>query len=165
MNIREIEPSDGFVLRDLRLAALQESPQAFGATFEEESRLSDADWRRLAKRWSDDPDTCFMFCQHNDEYIGMAGIVIQKENPAVGVIYSVWLRPSHRGKLYAPKMLAKMETWARQKNIERLEGFVTEHNLPARAFYRKMGFCETNTRIKLRWDHSVEEILIQKVYP
>ena len=46
--------------------------------------------------------------------------------------------------------------------MNQMEGYVAENNLRARAFYRKMGFEETDERIDVIYELSAREILIRK---
>ena len=48
MEIRRIGADEWGELRDLRLRALQDAPDAFGSTYEEESIRTDAEWMEWA---------------------------------------------------------------------------------------------------------------------
>ena len=162
MKISPIRQSDWKEFRDIRLAALQESPYAFGGTFEEESTLKDEEWMNLARFYEEDEGTLFLICYEGLDPVAIAGGYKNKKKEGVTQIYSVWLRPDIRGSEVASLLMKRIHDWSETEGRLILEGYVTENNERARAFYRKCGFRETDERIKLRWDNSIEEILIQK---
>jgi hypothetical protein len=50
VEIREIGAGDWQALRDIRLAALRDAPQAFASTYEREAAFAEADWLRWISR-------------------------------------------------------------------------------------------------------------------
>ncbi|MCP4750725.1 MAG: GNAT family N-acetyltransferase [Proteobacteria bacterium] len=162
MKTREIELGDWLRFKRIRLEALLESPLAFGRTYDEESGMDDPQWKNRARRYIEDPDTLFLIGFDNATAMAMAGCFRDKKKKGVSNIYSLWLDPKLRGGDIAKKFLFMLEGWSATNGMPIMEGFVTENNRKARVFYKKSGFVETNERIKLRWDPSVEEILIRK---
>lgn len=161
MTIREIDATDWKAYREVRLKALQDSPYAFGATFEEESQHPDSFWLDVTSRWSHDENTCFLLCEDSQQQIlGMAGCYGSNEKEERAIVYSVWLHKSIRGGDTASALLSHLAKWSKHRGMTSLEGYVTENNPRARAFYRKLGFVETDERVPLSWDRSIEEVLI-----
>lgn len=52
IEINRIRPEDWAMLRDLRLASLRDSPDAFGQRLDEAALFDNADWRSLATRFA-----------------------------------------------------------------------------------------------------------------
>ena len=67
--LTRVEPEDWQRLRDVRLAALAESPEMFGSTLAKEQSFDETEWRRRAER----PAT-FLASRHGVD-VGMAGDV------------------------------------------------------------------------------------------
>ncbi len=162
MKIREIQAEDWPELKVIRLAALLESPFAFGATHAEESLLSDEQWQKRALFYGEDVNTCFVLGFEKRSAVAMAGAYRDKAKSGVAHIYSVWTGPDWRGKGESAKVMGVLEQWALAAGMAIMEGYVTEGNARALAFYRKMGFELTAESIPLRWDTSVKEIQIRK---
>jgi hypothetical protein len=66
--VREVGTDDWAILREIRLAALREAPQAFGSTYQREARFTEAQWRERIKSRS------VTFFAHLDEDAVPAGI-------------------------------------------------------------------------------------------
>jgi GNAT superfamily N-acetyltransferase len=162
MNIREIQPADGPAFKAIRLTALLESPAAFGATHAEESQLSDEQWEKRARFYCEDANTHFVLGFDGESTVAMAGAYRDKAKAGVAHLYSVWTAPAWRGRGESRQMIATLERWALVAGMPVLEGWVTEGNSRAFAFYRKIGFTLTDESARLRWDASVKQILIRK---
>ena len=162
MEIKEIQPEDWQEFKRIRLQALQESPFAFGRAYEEESAYDDIYWEERVKLYNQDPNTIFLLCFKKPFAVAMAGCFRDKTKCGVSQIYSLWLNPDLRGGIIADQILLFLEKWSLDNGMSVIEGFVTENNIRARAFYRKQGFIETSERQNFSRDPSIEEILIRK---
>ena len=91
MSVRRATVGDEGVLRALRVAALGDSPQAFGSTLEREEARTLNDWRRWLS-----PGVTFLAMDDNDVAVGLvAGLVSQE--PGVADLVSMWVHPDKRG--------------------------------------------------------------------
>jgi len=81
------------VLRDIRLAALRDAPNAFGSTYAEQAASIEADWRRRISRGG----TFFAYVPEvdGDEPAGLVGAF--QEKPGTVELVSLWVRPHARG--------------------------------------------------------------------
>ena len=131
---------DWQIWRDLRLAALAESPQAFG------SRL--ADWQGdgdREERWRGRlgiPGSYNLIALIDGRPAGMASGIPAGE-PGVAELISMWVSPAARGRGVGDRLLAAVEQWARQAGAGALKLCVYEGNAAARALYRRAGFAGT----------------------
>jgi hypothetical protein len=50
LGVRRAVPGDEAILRELRLQALSEAPEAFGSTYERELARTNSDWQRWLSR-------------------------------------------------------------------------------------------------------------------
>ncbi len=158
VSIREIQADDWVQFRTVRLQALQESPQAFGATY----AVTDEQWQGRARFYQEDAGTCFILGFENGMPVAMAGAYRDKNKSGVAHLYSVWTAPDWRGKGVTQQLIEPLLRWARESNLPIMEAWVTAHNERALGFYRKAGFVLTDETCALRWDATVRQVLIRK---
>jgi GNAT superfamily N-acetyltransferase len=96
VKIREADVKDAKALRELRLEALQNKPEAFASDHEAESQDLVEDWE---KRLAASDGTIFVVDAHS-ELVGMAGVgpyrhIKTKHN---AIIWGVYVQPAWRGR-------------------------------------------------------------------
>jgi len=95
--VRVATIEDWQVLRDIRLAALRDAPNAFDSTYDEQAAYAEADWRRRISSESTFfaflPDTDGMDLNGTDP-AGLAGGF--QEEPSTVELVSLWVRPLTR---------------------------------------------------------------------
>lgn len=137
IELRVLATDDWPLWRSLRLAALAESPHAFG------SKLSD--WQGEGdreSRWRDRlsiPDSLNLVALVDGTPAGMASGVPGAEADEVEVI-SVWVSPSARGRRVGDALLAAIEDWARHRSARAIKLAVAPGNEPATRLYTRHGF-------------------------
>jgi RimJ/RimL family protein N-acetyltransferase len=136
--IRQVEPADWDVLRDVRLRALQEDPDAFLATHAQESRFSDEQWQGRAAQ----TDAASFIVQGAE---GAEGLVtgFVDDDPATVFLVGMWVAPARRGDGTASELVAHVVEWARVRGAKRVSLSVEGHNLRAARLYERCGFTET----------------------
>jgi GNAT superfamily N-acetyltransferase len=123
-------------LRSVRLAALADSPSAFGSTLASEQEYDEQDWRA----WTREAATFLAFA--GEQPIGMAA-GIQGLRPDERRLIAMWVRPGSRGEGVAAALVAAVRDWAHHDGAVRLTLSVTRTNEPAVRLYRRLGFLET----------------------
>jgi GNAT superfamily N-acetyltransferase len=123
-------------LKSVRLAALAESPEAFGSDYATEAEFPDDDWRQWARDWA-----TFIALQHQVP-IGMAAGV-PTDDPDERKLIAAWVHPDHRGHGVAAALVEAVQRWAREEQAVRLSLWVTQTNQPAVQLYRRLGFAPT----------------------
>src|SRR4051794_17821784 len=83
------------VFRMTRLAALLESPSAFGSTYANESQISDAEWLQRAIDWSSDRRIGFLAKSQNCT-CGIVGGCFDEHDLSTVHLISMWVAPTHR---------------------------------------------------------------------
>lgn len=135
--IRKLAPDEGRIYRDLRLAALADSPDAFGSSLAGEQGRSDAEWSaRLAPSDGDLP----LVAEVDGRPVGLAWGRIEQTEADTARVYQMWVAPEHRRSGAARLMLDAIVDWARDKKLRRVELFVARDNTPATELYLAAGF-------------------------
>ncbi|MDT0448103.1 GNAT family N-acetyltransferase [Streptomyces hesseae] len=140
MEIRVLCPDDWLLWRELRLAALAESPGAFG------SRL--ADWQGdgdREERWRarlDLPGSINLVAVLDGHPVGMVSGV---PGPHAGTaeLISLWVAAAVRGRGVGDRLMGAVEQWAIGRGAERLRLAVMPGNEHALALYRRHGLRDT----------------------
>lgn len=113
------------VFKATRLAALLESPSAFGSTHEQESRLSDADWLKRAAESSGDRRVGFLALSSS----GACGIVsgcVDDDDSSLIELTSMWVAPTYRRRGIGGSLIDAVVEWARGREAGRLRLNVTQ---------------------------------------
>lgn len=140
MEVRRLRPDEWPLLRELRLRALAQSPEAFSTTHAEALARPDAWWAGAAAGAQCDAGAFFVACE-GGEPLGMAGA--RREGGAVQVV-QIWIDPARRRCGAARALLDAVRAFAGGGEL-RLG--VDERNLAARRAYRACGFVETGARV------------------
>lgn len=131
IHIRSTTEEDWQELKRIRLAALQDAPEAFGVSFASASAYTDQAWRdRAAGRGP----ARFILAFNGDTAVGMVGHVPdehQQQN-----LIAMWVAPSERGSPTAGRLVDSVKA----QGFPRILLDVAPSNVRAAAFYQKHGF-------------------------
>jgi ribosomal protein S18 acetylase RimI-like enzyme len=157
VEIREIGARDWQALRDIRLAALQDAPQAFASTYEREAAFTESDWQR----WISRGDTFLAFAPGLGT--APAGIVggYEGERGTIELI-SMWISPEARGNGIGRALVEAVVGRAREKGMTRVHLWVAESNRTARLLYERSGFRPTGERQPLPSNPQLPEIAMAR---
>lgn len=141
MEVRSLEPSEAELLHSFRLRGLEESPEAFGATYEEDLALSAEAVRGILPR----PEGDFMLGAFDEEgrLVGVAGFSRGKRVKLRhrGGVWGMYVAPEARGRGVGAALLSALVE--RAKNMDGLELItldVVTVNEAARRLYLSQGF-------------------------
>jgi ribosomal protein S18 acetylase RimI-like enzyme len=136
--IRRLDVSDVHIFRPVRLDALRLHPEAYGSSYEEESRTPQDD---LARRHLSLPAIMFgAFAGH--DLVGITGLHAQmgiKRRHSAG-LFSVYVDAAHRGTGLGLALVEAAITHARAAGFSLLRLTVTVGNDAARRLYVGLGF-------------------------
>ena len=85
--------------REIRLAALKDTPSAFAATWQQEAALTESLWMERAQR-SEEGDTATIVVAVDDDgrWVGLAGGYRPGDRGADAELISMWVAPDCRGQ-------------------------------------------------------------------
>lgn len=136
--IRRAEAEDWELLRDVRLRALSEDPDAFLATHAQESRFGNEQWQARAAQ----ANGASFVVEGADGAEGLVTGIVDAD-PATVFLVGMWVAPALRGDGTARELVAHVLEWARARGAERVCLSVEGHNLRAARLYERCGFTET----------------------
>lgn len=83
---------DWHKFKDIRLEALMNDPQAFGASYDFEAQKNNESWKEALK----DTKRVYTFIEHAEQYIGMAGA--KEITDDTWMVIGVYLKKEFRGQ-------------------------------------------------------------------
>jgi GNAT superfamily N-acetyltransferase len=141
--VREVGGQDWPTWRDIRLRALQDSPDAFGSTYARELDFTEADWRRRLE----DPEAVSVLAFDGSRPVGMGGGF--PDRPGWLHVVAMWVEPAQRGQGIGQSILQAIHCWVAARDL-RLHLDVSTTNPGARRAYERYGFTVTGETRPLR---------------
>jgi len=149
VEIRRVTSGDWQALRDVRLRALDDAPDAFGTTHAEAVARAEQWWREWAQKSAESDAQAMVLAWDGDAAVGIAG-VFATDDGAWQVI-SMWVEPAARGGGVGRALLDAVVAWAREHDGGRaIRLSVTDGNDAARHLYERYGFVDTGVQEPLR---------------
>ena len=132
-------------LRALRLAALKDTPDAFGAKYEDEVEKPILEWQDRLKN----TNWCFVVADGVD--VGLLAVDrAEKDRNSDCWLSSWWIHQDHRGSGIPKLMLNWLEQLCIEKKWEKIGLGVWPDNLRAISAYKKLGFTEAEKLLPSR---------------
>jgi GNAT superfamily N-acetyltransferase len=153
---RRVIEADAAKLRDIRLEALRDTPEAFGTTYDEALAWSNRQWRFMAR------DRNFYFALREGRVVGMASGGYNDRSPGTHWLYGMYVTPEARGSAAAGTLVDAVADWARGEGGRELYLHVTDRVARARAFYEKAGFHPTGESMLMTRDPNLTLITMVK---
>jgi ribosomal protein S18 acetylase RimI-like enzyme len=146
LTIRRLEAHEWKLLRELRLRALRDAPDAFGPLAADVEREPDAYWQRFAQVFRP---------ERGDLLVALAdgrgvGLVSAIARDGFGHVGAMWVDPAARGAGLGRRLLEAACAALRARGCWRILLDVTDTNAPAIALYRSAGFELTGGAKPLR---------------
>jgi RimJ/RimL family protein N-acetyltransferase len=134
LNLRFLRPADWRTLRDVRLAALQDSPHAFTSRYAQERRWTEREWRRTLK------SSTWIVAQKAGEVAGLARSVREPWIPRARNLESIWVAPIHRHQGVCGDLVRALAKRERRMGANQLVLWVLDGNHDALRAYEALGF-------------------------
>lgn len=132
MDVVHLDENDWELLRELRLAAFRESPNAFASTLQEALALTEVDWRRrlVSCDW-------FVAKASDGRALGLGGAMKTGRGQ---LLIGMWVDPHARGQGVAQALVEERERYAIANGANGVRVRIAEGNLKAQGFYERIGF-------------------------
>jgi len=134
LTVRPAVSGDELILRDLRLQALRDTPEAFGSTIERELARTTSDWQR----WFSPGVTLIL--EQGQVPRGLVAGALDAEDPAVAHLLAMWVHPELRGTGAAGLLVTSLLGWAAGRGARLVRLAVVDTNERARRLYSRHGF-------------------------
>ena len=145
INVKVVGEEDWRVYRDIRLAALQESPEAFVATHEQEEAFDEQRWRERVGR------SRRLVAERDGAPLGVVSVGHDGDSHAgTAELFGLWVTPAARGSGVAWKLVEAGADQALRDGRSHLCYWVGTDNGQAVAFASSFGFRPGNTRRPMR---------------
>jgi ribosomal protein S18 acetylase RimI-like enzyme len=145
VEIAKLSVDEWQAYRQLRLEALQDSPQAYGSTYQEQANRPDSFWQnRLIQAEIGDTDW-LLFARYRQQLVGMIGAYRDKtsdpeDGTLAATIVSVYVSPAWRGRGISQLLMDEMLDTLKQKGIQRAHLAVCKDQKAALKLYENSGF-------------------------
>jgi GNAT superfamily N-acetyltransferase len=145
ISVRALGEQDWRDYQAARLAALKESPEAFVATFDEESALGEQDWRDRMLR------STRLLAERDGGVVGVVSIGSSAKRPETHAeLFGLWVTPPARGTGVAWALVQAGADQARREGKSHLTYWVGTDNGRAVAFASSFGFRPADSRRPMR---------------
>jgi GNAT superfamily N-acetyltransferase len=149
VTIRRLHSADWSALRDIRLEALTDAPEAFGSTLQGALRLSARQWRHKVAT------TSYFVAEQEGAVVGMVSGGYNDARPGTHWLYGMYVTPRARGGEAAELLVGSVVEWARGEGAREIYLHVASGVPRARAFYLKSGFTFTGEPFTMERDATV----------
>jgi len=153
--IQALEPDEWRELRELRLRALRQAPEAFFRTAAEEEAFDEPVWRARLGADPESPAVRWFVARADPGLVGLAcGRVDPEESSAIHV-FSMWVDPVARRAGVGRRLLDAVIDWAHARDVRSVHLGVMRANGGARALYASRGFEEVDSEVPMGTPASV----------
>jgi len=151
VTVRALGGDDWQAYQRIRLAALQDAPDAFASPYEAEKDYDEAFWRLRMGR------SARLLAEVGGEPVGIASVGQASEDD-VAELFGMWVAPDLRGKGVAWQLTQAAARHARAAGQRAVKLWVSTDNGRAVAFFSSAGFRPADERRQMTNDADVEEL-------
>jgi ribosomal protein S18 acetylase RimI-like enzyme len=157
MTLRRLREGDAALLRDVRLRALRDAPEAFATTLQEARAWPPERWAEMA---AETDAQVTVVALDGERGVGMvSGWTLESGNAWLA---RLWVDPGARGSGLGLRLIEAVADWARERGAAALELSVIADNRAAATLYAEAGFEETGRRRPLPADPSRVEVFLSR---
>jgi ribosomal protein S18 acetylase RimI-like enzyme len=152
VQVRRAHPDEWATVRDVRLAALADAPDAFASTLSLELARTEPQWRSWIGAgpwflaWCAGTPAGLVAARPGQPASGPPAADPDARDPGSWHLISMWVSPQLRGTGVAGLLIGAVADHARAAGAPGITLWVAVNNARARAFYLRMGFTPTGAR-------------------
>jgi GNAT superfamily N-acetyltransferase len=146
-HVRRLKPGETPLLRDLRVAALRDAPNAFGRTLADALAQPDTYWTDMAQSVTEPGRHVMFLAEEDDRPLGIVFGIRKAEG--IADLGGMWVDPRARGRGAGRALAEAVLDWARSEGFATVVLWVTEGNVAAQTLYARLGFAPTGQRAPL----------------
>jgi ribosomal protein S18 acetylase RimI-like enzyme len=158
VEVRRTQAADWQELRELRLRALADAPDAFSGTLEQAVALPQEVWRQWAEGG---PASADFLAHEGGVAVGMVGVFGEPNAPGRMQLVAMWVDPRHRRRGIARALADQVVRWASERQAREVILWVTDTNTAARMLYERVGFRPTGEREPLPSNPALTQSLLR----
>ncbi|MBW4623765.1 MAG: GNAT family N-acetyltransferase [Cyanosarcina radialis HA8281-LM2] len=148
IEVERIQSHQGELLREIRLRALKDAPDAFLENYDRASEQPWEYWQASAHKHATSSQSANFFGFFNGTLAGMVGAYITDDEPRIVNLCAMWVAPEARQQGLGKALVDRVIDWANQASANRVRLWVNQENAIAANFYRRCGFNDTgNTTV------------------
>jgi GNAT superfamily N-acetyltransferase len=138
VEVRRVRPDEWRALRDTRLRALEDAPEAFATRFEEARLRPDDWWVDWAARSAVGESQAMFLAWEGASPVGIVGTFVEEDGRRW--LIAMWTDPASRGRGVGRALVEATAEFARAAGSNSLLLQVLEGNDSAASLYRSCGF-------------------------
>jgi GNAT superfamily N-acetyltransferase len=157
-SIRPIRAAEWPRVREIRLRALEDSPDSFGSTLAREQSFPDRVWVERAKRGALGLDTATFIAETDAGWLGLVTVRLEQEDATHAELLGLWVDPAWRAGGVGLALTQAVIDWTRMRGARTLAISVVALNAAAIQLYRRAGFRETGNTFAMPRKPSLIEV-------
>ena len=158
VTVRRLRADEWARFRAIRLAALADTPSAFGATLAEAQAQPDSFWQQRCASSATSAESIAFIAERGDDWLGLVGGAGPPVFPRGAYLVMMWVDPAARGTGVADRLVDAVIQWSAARGDTELRLNVETSNRVARRLYERHGFRDTGERGPHRHMADLEEM-------
>ncbi|MFD0894351.1 GNAT family N-acetyltransferase [Luteolibacter ambystomatis] len=142
ITFRRINLGEGLLYKEVRLASLRDSPEAFSSTLVDAMLRSDDSWHAQADQSARGSDRA-TFLATDERPVGLAALYRDERFEHTTELIQMWVSPEQRSRGLSRKLLSFAVNWAQANGYRTIRAEVMPDNLRALRFYERYGFVRS----------------------
>ncbi len=138
--VRPFQSEEWRLYRDLRLAALADSPNAFASLLALEQPRTGMEWQKQLADAVRSPSDLPLVAELDEEPCGFVWVRVEPPEQNTARLYQTWVSPQNRRAGVGRLLLETAVTWARDMGVRQVTLAVTCGDTPAYRLYSRAGF-------------------------